>query len=227
MSKYTIYWNDFQRIFQGEVPWEFYIELIIRAVVVYLILITSFRLMGKRMATQLTRNELAAISSLAAAIGIPLQTPDRGLIPGILVAAIVVIVQRLVANRSVKSEKFEQLTQGKISTLVQDSFLQIDDMEECRISRERIFSQLRSNDIRQLGEVERLYLEANGNFTLIKNAKPGSGLSVLPDIDKEFTAEQETDQTKLVCNHCGHQQNQAGSSSCPNCRKDEWVKAVR
>src|SRR4051812_41673780 len=137
MSEHTIYWDDFARIFRGEVPWEFYVELIIRAVIVYLILIVSFRLMGKRMASELTRNELAAVSSLAAATGVPLQTPDRGLIPGIIVAGIVVGIQQLVARRSVKSEKFEQLTQGKINTLVQNAFLQIDDMEECRISRER------------------------------------------------------------------------------------------
>ena len=86
----------------------------------------------------LTRNELAAVSTLAAAIGIPLQTPDRGLLPGLLIAALVVVLQRTIAGIASKKERFERLTQGRITTLVSDSVLQINAMKECHLSRERI-----------------------------------------------------------------------------------------
>jgi len=226
MDKYSIHLYDIRRILQGEVPLEFYIELLIRAVVVYLIIIGSFRLMGKRMSSRMTRNELAAVATLAAAIGIPLQTPDRGLLPGLLIAGIVVLVQRLVAARAARHERFERMTQGKISTLVQNACLQIDDMKECHMSRERIFSQLRSNNIRHLGEVQRLYLEANGSFTLIHHPQPVSGLCVLPEPDKDFIAEQPPDAGRQVCSYCGYGQRPAAAQACPNCHHEEWVNAV-
>jgi uncharacterized membrane protein YcaP (DUF421 family) len=226
MDRYTIEWFNLPRLLQGEVPWEFYIELIIRAAVVYLILIVALRLMGKRIARMFTRNELAAVSTLAAAIGIPLQSPDRGLVPGMLVAAIVVVVQRLVAKRTVKSQPFEQLTQGKISTLVEDGCLQPGDMKECRISRERIFSHLRGADVRQLGEVKRLYLEASGSFTLLRAPQPASGLCVLPAWDEDFVAEQQEDKSKVVCNYCGNPQPHNPASSCSNCGEKGFVKAI-
>lgn len=227
MDKNDIRLYDITRILQGEVPLPFYIELLIRAVVVYLILIFAFRLMGKRMASHMSRNELAAIATLAAAVGIPLQSPDRGVLPGLLIAGLVVLVQRTVAARAAKNERFERITQGKISTLVQDACLQVDDMKKCHISRERIFSQLRSSNIRHLGQVQRLFLEASGSFTLINNPNPIPGLCILPDMDKAFIAEQTVDPDKKVCNYCGGGQPNAETQECPNCHHHEWVEAVK
>src|SRR4051794_17099270 len=77
MKPEKIHPDDWLRILVGEVPATYFIELIIRAAVVYLILMVSMRLMGKRMSSQLSRNELAALVSLAAAVGIPMMSPDR------------------------------------------------------------------------------------------------------------------------------------------------------
>jgi uncharacterized membrane protein YcaP (DUF421 family) len=59
--------DDWSRILIGEVPAEFFIEVLIRMTFFYLFLLVSMRLIGKRMNSQLTRNELAALVSLAAA----------------------------------------------------------------------------------------------------------------------------------------------------------------
>lgn len=227
MDKSEIHLYDLTRILQGEVPLAFYIELLIRAAVVFLLLIFAFRLMGKRMSTRMTRNELAAVATLAAAVGIPLQQPDRGLLPGLLIAGLVVLVQRWVAGRAAANERFERTTQGKINTLVEDACLQIGDMKKCHISRERVFAQLRSSNVRHLGEVQRLYLEANGSFTLIHSPRPVPGLCILPELDKDFIAEQPVEAGKQVCTYCGYGQEQQPAPVCPNCHRDEWVEAVR
>lgn len=226
MDRYTT-GIDIQRLLQGEVPWEFYVELIIRAVAVYLILIVALRLMGKRMSRMFTRNELAAVATLAAAIGIPLQSPDRGIIPGVLIAGIVIVAQRWVAQRATKSQRFERTTQGRISTLVQDGCLQIKDLNECNLSRERVFSQLRGTDITHLGQVKRLYLEASGSFTLIKNQQPASGLCILPEWDMDFISEQQPDHNIKVCSHCGNGQQQKDTATCANCKNETWLQAIR
>lgn len=225
MDKFSIHLNDFMRILQGEVPWEFYIELILRAFFVYLVLLGGFRLMGKRMSGRLTRNELAAVASLAAAIGIPLQQPDRGLLPGLIVACVVVVVQQMVAYFASKHERFERATQGSISALVIEGVLQQNEMKNCRMSRERIFSQLRMHSIIHLGQVKRLYLEASGSFTFIKQPQPASGLCILPLTDRAFIDEQPAD-NKEVCSYCGNSRKE-NDQSCSECHHHEWVKAVR
>ncbi|UEG51698.1 hypothetical protein LLH06_12030 [Mucilaginibacter daejeonensis] len=148
--------TDWMRWLVGDVPAGFYIELVIRAFVIYLLLMVSMRLMGKRMSSQLGRNDLVAMVTLAATIGIPLQAPDRGLLPAILIAVIVVLVSRWIAAKAFKDSKFEIFSQGKISVLVRNSIMDLNEMKRVRLTRERLVAQLRHSGIKQLGQVKRL-----------------------------------------------------------------------
>jgi uncharacterized membrane protein YcaP (DUF421 family) len=218
--------TDWQRIFIGEVPPSFFLEIVIRVTFVYILLVISMRLLGKRMSSQLTRNELAALVSLAAAIGVPILAPDRGLLPGIVIALIVVSISRLISITSAKNLKIENVTQGKMDVLVKDAVINTQAIERTRITKERIMAQLRAEQILQLGEVERLYMEANGNFTTIRNKKPKPGLSVIPEDDKAFLSELKSNGI-YVCHECGHENPaKRKESSCPNCGHKNWVPAV-
>lgn len=62
-----------ERLLIGDGPWAFLVEVIPRAVVMYLLLLVAMRLMGKRVAAQLSITELAVILMLGAAIGVPIR----------------------------------------------------------------------------------------------------------------------------------------------------------
>ena len=228
MKASDIHYNDWVRILVGDVPASFYIEVLIRAVVFYLLLLISIRLMGKRMASQLSRNDLAAMVSLAAAIGVPLQAPDRGILPAVIIAFIVVFTARWIGAKSAKNQKFERFSQGNISMLVKDSVLDLKTMEKVRLSRERLVAQLRSNSIKQLGSVKRLYMEAGGSFTLIEEEKPKPGLSIIPHWDQDFQSKFKKHEEIQVCQTCGITQNAPfdNKSKCPNCGDCNWTAAV-
>jgi len=164
MKSYEIVMDDWMKILIGNVPIHFFLEVVFRVLFVFLLLIFSMRLMGKRMASQLSRNEMVAMSSLAAAIGIPIQAPDRGLLPALIVAIIVILGQRWIARIAAWNEQFEEVSQGDIGVLVYDGVLNIKEMKITRISRERLFAQLRSEGIKHLGQVQRFYFEANGTL---------------------------------------------------------------
>src|SRR3712207_6549704 len=115
--------NDWARILFGEVPPEFYIELVIRAALVYLLLMLCMRLLGKRMSTQMSRLELAAMVSLASAIGVPMLDPGRGILPAYIFGFVIVVITRLIARKSVKDQHFEQVTQDDVDLLVEDSVM--------------------------------------------------------------------------------------------------------
>jgi uncharacterized membrane protein YcaP (DUF421 family) len=226
MRKEEIHLNDWARVFLGEVPPEFYIEVVIRMAFLYVLLVTSMRLIGKRMSSQFTQNELAALVSLAAAIGVPILSPDRGLLPAVVIAFMVVSINRLMSLLPFKNEKAETVLQGDIEALVKDGVMQIGVMTRTRITRERLMAQLRSEKIIHLGEVKRLFIEANGSFTLIKNDQPLPGLSALPEEDEEFNNRfKKTD--ALICKACGMENPSFDHRmACPNCESKEWVSAV-
>ena len=229
MKPEDIHLSDWQRIFIGNVPGGFYLEVIFRTALIYLILMVSMRLMGKRMASQLSRNEMIAMVSLAAAIGVPLQSPDRGILAAVVIAAVVVTIQQTLARKVSKNQKLETLTQGDVAVLIEDGRLNLEAMKESGITRERAFSQIRSNNIKQLGEVKRLYFEAGGSFSLIKNNEVVPGLGVIPDYDRKFMQQIYKYSDKLVCKSCG-QSAPTGSvnseTKCKNCKDCTWVKAV-
>lgn len=226
MEAKQILWYDWQRIFIGEIPPSFFIEVLIRIAFIYLLLIVSIRLMGKRMSAQLSRNETAAVTSLAAAIGMPLQAPERGLLPAVVIAVVVILVGRGMSLLAFKSERFEKLSQGRYGKLVTDAVLDLKTMKRVRVTRERLFATLRGEGVKHLGEVQRLYMEANGSFSLVKAEVPTPGLSILPDWDKEFLRTQTSAPEIAACCSCGYKTPAPAQGTCPECREDEWGEAV-
>ena len=226
MKKYQIHLEDWTRIFVGDVPAAFYIELIIRAVLIYIILIASMRIMGRRMASQLSRIEMAAMVSLAAAIGVPLQAPDRGLLPSIVIAIVVVSIERFISYFASRNQKFEQVSQDELDVLVEDSVLKMDRMKRTRITKDRLCAHLRASGLTNLGGVKRLYLEANGAFSLVKDSDPKPGLNILPAWDIDFVSELKVTDM-IVCSNCGKEKNDKDSDNrCSNCASTDWEKAV-
>ena len=225
MKPEEIHLTDYMRIILGQVPWGFLIEVIIRAVFLYGVIILSMRLMGKRMSAGLSRNELATISSIAAAIGVPIQAPDRGLLPAVIIAAVIVIVQRIVFRIAYSDKKFEKASQGDIGIMVEDGCLRYEDMSLSVLPKERIFSELRNKGYDNLGEIKRLYMEASGAFTVLKQEPPKPGLTLLPEWDKEFRDEQKKVPGTYACQHCGNVTKQA-KQPCQRCNHTEWCEAV-
>ena len=221
--------TDWSRILFGPVPAEFYIELIIRGVLVYALLMVSMRLLGKRMATQISRLELAAMVSLASAIGVPMLSQTNGILPAFIIAFIIVAITRLISLISTKSEKFESSTHGDLDTLVRDGVMRLNIMKRVRITRERLFAQLRSENFDHLGKVKRVYMEANGSFTLIQNEERQPGLLVLPEWDEPFIHEKVTQTNIAICRNCGEKKpgsHNDGVVKCTNCGASDWTKAV-
>ncbi|GAB4038401.1 DUF421 domain-containing protein [Spirosoma jeollabukense] len=229
MKKDDIYLYDWQRILIGEVPGMFYVEIIIRATAIYLLLVITMRLMGRRMASQLSRNEMAAMISMAAAVGVPILDAHRGLLPAYIIGVVVVFTQRIVSYYAAKSQRFEAISQGNISRLIENSVIQMPAMKEARLSRELLFAQLRSSGLTHLGHVKRMYMEANGAFTLVEETEPRPGLSILPEWDTEFIDQQEKVPGKNVCYHCGNPQPEAKAQAdaCDKCGHSDWVPAFK
>jgi uncharacterized membrane protein YcaP (DUF421 family) len=227
MSKDDIKLDDWYRILIGEVPAGFFLEALIRISCIYILLMLSMRLMGKRMSSQLNRNELAAMVTIAAAIGIPLQSAERGLIPAVIICLVVVLVQRSVSRWAGKNERFEKLSQGNIACLVRDGTLLLKNMEAARITRERLLAHLRSKGMKNLGGIRRVYIEANGVFSMILGESSRAGLPTIPQHDHKMLDKLTKEEGASACYNCGYVQKCIPERSCDNCNSNHWVEAVK
>lgn len=143
MEKQDIQLYDIPRILFGEVPAAFYLEAVFRMVVIYLVLMLSMRFMGKRLASQIGRNEMAAMVSLAAAIGVPLQDPTRGILPIVIIAFVVMFLHNLTGRKAAANQQFERFSQGDMALLIADGVLDLENLKKSRLARGRLFAQLR------------------------------------------------------------------------------------
>jgi uncharacterized membrane protein YcaP (DUF421 family) len=226
MKKEDISLSDWHRILFGDVTPDFFVEVLIRTAFIFLLLIISMRLFGKRMAAQINRIEMIGLFSLAAAIGVPLQSPERGLIPAAVIAIVVILVGRLVTTWAFKDERFQARVEDRLTILANDGVLDMQKMEGTVLNKERVFEQLRAAGFRHLGEVKRFYLEANGSFSLVKEPNPSYGLSILPAADADFFNEQKQCSEQVCCT-CGKKKvdNKTGDV-CSNCKDRQWMNGI-
>jgi hypothetical protein len=224
MQQQQISLADWQRLLMGDAPWVFLLELLVRAVVVYLLLLLFMRWMGKRVAGQMSTTELAIILSLGAAIGLPLQAPDKGLLPALAVLLVAVAFHRGLSLWSFKSRRVEVLTQGDVGILLKDRRLLPEGMAGEHFSPEKIFASLRAQGVEHLGELRRVYIEPSGDLSLIKYKRSRPGLLIVPEIDPS-SGRYEMAEDHYACSNCG---NVVASDHEPldYCGEPRWTEAV-
>jgi uncharacterized membrane protein YcaP (DUF421 family) len=227
MEKQDIHFTDLNRWLFGQTPPVFMIETLIRTLLVYVLLLMVVRLMGKRMAGQITLTELAVMITLGAIVSPVMQLPDRGLLFAVVVLGCTLFFQRQFNLWTFTSEKIEKITEGEMSLLVEDGALKMEELQRTRITRQQIFAVLREKKIQNLGQVERMYLEACGVFSIYERKEPNPGLPVTPPYDTRILSLQHaSDGGSQVCRVCGHVQKTCFKQiPCELCHACEWSNA--
>lgn len=228
MKKEEIHLGDWHRLFIGNNPGEFLLEVAIRTLIIYLFLLLMMRFMGKRMNAQLNVVELSVMVMLGAIVAVGIQLPDRGILHSIMTLGLVLALYRGSNWLAFKNRRAEYLLQGDLQQVVANGEMDLAAMSQVRLSREQLFAQLRKAKIQHLGQVKRVYMEANGEFSIYQQQPPQPGLSVIPDKDKALHHAEPTDMQHQACERCGHTEP-AGQHprNCPRCGSATWTKAVQ
>ena len=218
--------QTWKRMLIGSAPFGFALEVLLRTVVVYLFLITAVRLLGKRMTGQVTNFELGVMLTLGAIVSVPTESAERGIVPGLALLCCIVLLQRGSSQLEASSLSAARLLIGKSSLLVRDGVLLPRELERAHLSQQQLFSVLRSQRVRHLGEVERVYLEAFGAFSLFRRKEPVPGLSVLPTTGATTG---QIPRPTFVCCYCGQAApaDEDTNTRCTNCGHGEWTEPTQ
>jgi len=216
--------GDWQRILFGDVSALFLVEVFFRTLIIYLLLLAIVRWLGKRMSGQLTIIEMTVMVTLGAIVSVPMQISDRGILQGAIILVTALGLHRGVNYFSMKSRKGEKLLYGSPTILVKNGVLQLENMREVRISRQQLFSELRSKNVMNLGKLQRVYLEPSGSFTLFLR-EDQFGLALFPPTDHEILSLQKGKKDEMVCQNCGTVNN-TQSRVCYNCKQDLFIAAI-
>jgi uncharacterized membrane protein YcaP (DUF421 family) len=221
---------DWHSILLGEEKWSFLPEVAIRSAVMFLLIIFSLRILGKRSVTQLSVFELGVIIGLGSAAGDPMFYKDVGLLPGMLVFFIVIALYRLVTYLINHSDKIEKAFEGEPVYLVEGGKFNCKNFEKEPIAHDEFFAQLRQNHVTHLGQVELAIIETNGAISIYfyPDDKVQFGMPVLPHLCNIKLTEL-SKPGMYACTYCGQvvrTKEFTKELACTECSKKEWIEAI-
>lgn len=218
---------DLFNIFIADTTWDFALEIIIRCIVMYLLIIIFLRLTGKRGIRQLSIFEIAIILSLGSAAGDPMFTEDVPLLHAFIVFSMILILYRLTTFVMVKSQKIENLLEGEALCVVQDGLLIQKDFQKQLYSQDEFFSEMRVQNIEHLGQVRVALLETDGSLSLLyyEDHEVKWGLPIFPMKYKQVTSVK--DSTFYSCMVCGETTTlQTADQICTRCQHSSWAESL-
>lgn len=219
---------DWSAIFLGTEEWSFLPEVALRTLIMFVIIIVGLRFMGKRGVKQLSVVELVVIIGLGSAAGDPMFYKEVGIIFSLLVFLIIIILYSGLTYIVGKSEKVEDLLEGKPVRLIQDGVFVLENYKKENLGSDEFFSELRLKGISHLGQVETAIEETSGELSVFYFAEDDIryGLSVMPGslTDPLNTIPADGHYSCTFCAYTEHKTEGSGSS-CPHCKREQWVQA--
>ncbi|MCD9856786.1 hypothetical protein LUD75_18830 [Epilithonimonas sp. JDS] len=111
---------DWNKIFLGELDFSFAVEIVIRTLIMFSMVLLILRLSGKKGVRQLSLFEVAIIIALGSAAGDPMFSKDVAIIPSLVVFVSIIIFYRMITYFAMKSEKFENFIEGEPLYVIED-----------------------------------------------------------------------------------------------------------
>lgn len=162
-------------------------SIILRAVIVYLIVLVVFRLMGKRQIGQMQPFELVLTLIIADLATIPMAEMSVPLLHGVIPLFTLVLVHFLLTIISKKSIRFNRMISGKPIIVINPNGVDYDALRELNISVDDIFGAIRAKGYFKLEQIQYAIMETNGTI----NVMPKSQYAAVTNGDLDLNVDDE------------------------------------
>jgi uncharacterized membrane protein YcaP (DUF421 family) len=149
-------------------------DAVLRAAVVYLILLVLFRLIGKRSLAQITTFDVVLLLIISEAIQQALLDGDDSMTNAFLIVVTLLGIEVALSLVTIRSQLLDKLIDDVPLVLIEDGKLHHWRMKKARVSEDDILEQARHwRAVERLDQVKYAILERSGGISVIPY--PGSG----------------------------------------------------
>lgn len=141
--------------------------LVVRAIIIYLIVITVFRLMGKRQIGQMQPYEFVLTLIVADLATIPIGEASIPLLHGIVSLLTLVTMHFLLTILTKSNNYFNRLISGKPIIIISPNGVEYDNLKKLNISIDDLFESIRGCGYFSLDEVDYAIVETNGTINVL------------------------------------------------------------
>lgn len=139
---------------------------VIRSIIIYIIIVLSVRIMGKRQIGELKPHELVITILISSVATIPIEENTIPLANSIIPILIFVSFEMLESALSMKSIKFRDLLQGKPVFIIRNGELQQNQLDRLRFTMDDLIDSARQAGAFDISEIENAVVETNGTLSV-------------------------------------------------------------
>ncbi len=143
----------------------------VRALVLYIIVVISMRIMGKRQIGQLQPFELAIAIMISELAAVPMQNTGIPLIHGIIPIVTLLIAQLIMSLLTLKSIHARAFICGKPTILIEKGQIKESSLRKEMYTVNDLLEQLRIKDYPNIADIEYAVLETNGQLSVIPKSR--------------------------------------------------------
>jgi uncharacterized membrane protein YcaP (DUF421 family) len=142
-------------------------EFIVRAAVVYLVLLVLVRLSGKRTVGQFTPFDLLVVLLLSESVSGAIHAQDESLPGGLIAAATLIALDVILGVVSSRSKRLDAVLQGSPVLVGRDGVIYDEVLRRQRVPRSDLEKALREADC-EIKDMRLAILESDGNINVMK-----------------------------------------------------------
>ncbi len=174
---------DWHRMFIGEQPPLFFLEILFRVLAIYLFAALCLRFMGKRGQRQLSPFEFVVVIALGSATGDAMFYPEVPILYAWAVVAAVVGLSGLLAKAQLWSVRVNRFLEGRPRPLIWEGEVVEENVRKENLRPDEFLGMLRELGIARTGDVRYAFLERSGQIGYHSNDDEARvpGVSTMPD----------------------------------------------
>jgi uncharacterized membrane protein YcaP (DUF421 family) len=143
------------------------LEKILRPIVVYMFLVVSLRLAGKRELVQLNPFDLVVLLTISNTVQNAIIGDDNSVSGGLIGATSLLLINYLVVRFLYDHHKLDQFVEGKADILIENGRVRPEHLKTELITMEQLSAAARKQGFETLAEVQQCVLEPGGTLTFI------------------------------------------------------------
>ena len=144
--------------------------IIIRSVILYILVVFSVRLMGKRQLGELQPSELVITILVSNIATLPLEDTDIPIMVGITPILSLICFEVIVSYLILRMPYFRKIISGSPKIIISNGKINRRVMSELRFSVDDLMTALRGRDIFDISEVQFAIVETTGSISIMKKA---------------------------------------------------------
>jgi uncharacterized membrane protein YcaP (DUF421 family) len=144
------------------------VEILLRTITIYLVVLIGVRLSGKREVGQMTPFDLTLLLLISNSVQNAMTGSDTSLAGGIVAAITLLLMNYFVAEFSGGNRRFRKFVQGQPSLLVHDGEVILAHMAKEHVSMDELERAMRQHGISTYHDVALGVLEVDGSMSFLK-----------------------------------------------------------